>query len=125
LFKRDLCTRSGAGFGVCVGYSGFSLPPHPHPDRLIYSSGSTGSDRACADAQNEIAGIIVFMQIIWNVNTLPPSTTSVVSLGTFDGVHLGHQTILDEVKKRAHKLHSKATMVTFEPHPQLVLNNPS
>jgi len=65
------------------------------------------------------------MQIIWNVNTLPPSTTSVVSLGTFDGVHLGHQTILDEVKKRAHKLHSKATMVTFEPHPQLVLNNPS
>ena len=65
------------------------------------------------------------MQIIWNVNTLPPSDNCVASLGTFDGVHLGHQTILAELKTSATRLQTRATMVTFEPHPQLVLNNPS
>ncbi len=65
------------------------------------------------------------MQIIWNINTLPPAESSVVTLGTFDGVHLGHQTILAELKTRANNLQARATMVTFEPHPQLVLNNPS
>jgi riboflavin kinase / FMN adenylyltransferase len=61
------------------------------------------------------------MQIIWNINTLPPTDTSVVSLGTFDGVHCGHQSILSELQKRAQKAGARATMVTFEPHPQLVL----
>jgi riboflavin kinase/FMN adenylyltransferase len=63
------------------------------------------------------------MQIIWNINTLPPADSSVVSLGTFDGVHYGHQTILNELKRRAQKSHAHATMITFEPHPQLVLND--
>ena len=65
------------------------------------------------------------MQIIWNINTLSPTDISVVSLGTFDGVHRGHQSILAELKKRAQRVHTHATMVTFEPHPQLVLQDSS
>lgn len=65
------------------------------------------------------------MQIIWNINTLPPGDSSVVSLGTFDGVHCGHQSILSELQKRAQRSRARATMVTFEPHPQLVLNDPA
>jgi len=63
------------------------------------------------------------MQIIWNINTFPPSDTSVVSLGTFDGVHRGHQVILGELKARAERARAHATMITFEPHPQLVLQD--
>ncbi len=45
----------------------------------------------------------------------------VLTIGTFDGVHLGHQTIIREVIKSSHTLRSCATLVTFEPHPQFVL----
>ena len=65
------------------------------------------------------------MQIIWNINTLPPTDSSVLSLGTFDGVHCGHQAILSELQKRAQRTGAHATMITFEPHPQLVLPQPS
>ncbi|HOT97215.1 MAG TPA: bifunctional riboflavin kinase/FAD synthetase [bacterium] len=65
------------------------------------------------------------MQIIWNIHTFPPSDSSVVSLGTFDGVHRGHQSILTELKRRAERAPAHATMITFEPHPQLVLQDPT
>ncbi|NOZ62484.1 MAG: bifunctional riboflavin kinase/FAD synthetase [Calditrichaeota bacterium] len=45
----------------------------------------------------------------------------VITIGTFDGVHRGHQTILDRLCQEAEKSHSCATVVTFEPHPQFVL----
>ncbi len=63
------------------------------------------------------------MQIIWNINTLTPTGPSIISVGTFDGVHRGHQAILRELQNRAQHTGACATMVTFEPHPQLVLQN--
>lgn len=46
----------------------------------------------------------------------------VVTLGTFDGLHLGHQKIIDEVKSLAAEKKAHTTVVTFCPHPRLVLN---
>jgi riboflavin kinase/FMN adenylyltransferase len=46
---------------------------------------------------------------------------SVVTVGTFDGVHRGHQAIVDEVVRRARRSSRKAVLVTFEPHPAVVL----
>lgn len=48
---------------------------------------------------------------------------SVVSVGTFDGVHLGHRKILEEVLKIKNKELLRAVIVTFDPHPQLVLKS--
>ena len=45
----------------------------------------------------------------------------VVSLGNFDGVHLGHQEILLRVKERAKELEGTALVYTFHPHPLSVL----
>ncbi len=45
----------------------------------------------------------------------------VITIGTFDGVHLGHQAILDEVKKYASEAGSESMVITFEPHPRQVL----
>ena len=42
----------------------------------------------------------------------------VVTIGNFDGVHLGHQTLLAEVKKRAHDLKLESAVITFEPNPK-------
>jgi riboflavin kinase/FMN adenylyltransferase len=46
----------------------------------------------------------------------------VVTIGTFDGVHLGHQKILQKINKQAKKVGGESVLFTFHPHPRLVLN---
>src|SRR6478735_1482557 len=46
---------------------------------------------------------------------------SVVTIGTFDGVHRGHQLLLDTTVQRARELGVKSGVVTFEPIPAMVL----
>ena len=41
-----------------------------------------------------------------------------LTIGNFDGVHLGHQALLTEVKKKAHDLKLESAVVTFEPNPK-------
>ena len=45
----------------------------------------------------------------------------VVTIGTFDGVHRGHQKLIEETRKRAAELDAQATVITFEPVPASVL----
>jgi len=48
-------------------------------------------------------------------------SASVVTLGNFDGVHLGHQEIFRRLKARASELKTQALVLTFDPHPVRVL----
>ena len=48
---------------------------------------------------------------------------AVVTSGTFDGVHTGHQTVLKRVIETARKEKGESVLLTFWPHPRLVLNN--
>jgi riboflavin kinase/FMN adenylyltransferase len=45
----------------------------------------------------------------------------VLTIGNFDGVHLGHRAILDTVIERARALDGEAVLYTFDPHPRKVL----
>lgn len=65
------------------------------------------------------------MEIIRGLENIESTRSSVVTLGTFDGLHLGHLKILDKVFSEAHKKNLESILVTFEPHPQLVLKNRS
>jgi riboflavin kinase / FMN adenylyltransferase len=51
---------------------------------------------------------------------LPQGTT--VTVGSFDGVHLGHQAVLQEIARRAGAAGRASVLVTFEPHPLEVVN---
>jgi len=46
---------------------------------------------------------------------------SVVTVGTFDGMHVGHRAIIQEVTKRASRAEGRSVVVTFDPHPRLVV----
>lgn len=43
---------------------------------------------------------------------------SVITIGNFDGVHLGHQAIINQLKAKADDLNLPCTVLTFEPHPE-------
>lgn len=55
---------------------------------------------------------------IENANILRPT---VLTLGVFDGLHLGHQKIMRTVVDRAKNVDARATAITFDPHPRAVL----
>lgn len=47
-----------------------------------------------------------------------------VTIGSFDGVHIGHRQIIDQLTAGAHKVGTSAVVVTFHPHPTVVLRGP-
>ena len=47
--------------------------------------------------------------------------STVITIGTFDGVHIGHRKILERLSKSANQLDLKSTVLTFFPHPRMVL----
>jgi riboflavin kinase/FMN adenylyltransferase len=62
------------------------------------------------------------MEIIKGIENLKGSFRNpVVTLGNFDGVHLGHQRIFEKVKQEAIKMGGESVVVTFEPHPMKIL----
>jgi riboflavin kinase/FMN adenylyltransferase len=61
------------------------------------------------------------MDIVFQPNEIEYSKNSVVSVGTFDGVHLAHQQLLSEVVERARARKGRSVVLTFDPHPKEVL----
>ena len=51
-----------------------------------------------------------------------PLERPILTVGNFDGVHVGHRTILDTVIQRARAVRGEAVVYTFEPHPRKVLS---
>jgi len=61
------------------------------------------------------------MKIIDHIDSLPSLDHPVVTVGTYDGVHLGHQEILREVRRKTKVRNGTSVVLTFEPHPQTVV----
>lgn len=62
------------------------------------------------------------MELYWNLNDIvTPFERACVTIGNFDGVHLGHQQLFAEVVKKARRHSGRSVVVTFDPHPLRVL----
>jgi riboflavin kinase/FMN adenylyltransferase len=57
------------------------------------------------------------MQIVTKIQTFPKSLQSVVTVGIFDGVHIAHRLILDELKRKAKECSAVSVVITFDKHP--------
>ncbi|MEZ5056181.1 MAG: bifunctional riboflavin kinase/FAD synthetase [Saprospiraceae bacterium] len=61
------------------------------------------------------------MRVFRDLNNLPAFNNAVVTIGSFDGVHHGHQTILNKVNELAKEVNGESIVVTFHPHPRQVI----
>ena len=65
---------------------------------------------------------MVTVQTIKEYDKLQPT---VITIGTFDGVHIGHRKILERLIKNANNGSLKSTVLTFFPHPRMILQKDS
>lgn len=61
------------------------------------------------------------MEVIDHIDQFEKPDFSVVTIGTFDGVHIGHQIILKKLVNEAKKCNGKSILITFWPHPRFIL----
>ena len=65
------------------------------------------------------------MKIYHNIDLFQPVPNPIVTVGTFDGVHLGHQQIFATMREEALRCGGETVVVTFYPHPRLVIHHDS
>lgn len=63
------------------------------------------------------------MKIVNNAFNFISTEQTFVTIGTFDGVHFGHQKIIEKLVLQAKKENKKSVVLTFFPHPRMVLQN--
>ena len=61
------------------------------------------------------------MQVHRLVDNLPGFINSVITIGTFDGVHVGHRKIIEALVEEARRGNGESVLVTFHPHPRKIV----
>jgi len=62
------------------------------------------------------------MKVYNNIHLLPGFKNAVITIGTFDGVHKGHQQIIEQLLKEAIAIDGTAVLITFFPHPKQIVS---
>ena len=61
------------------------------------------------------------MTLHYGFESLPENLRTVVTVGSFDGVHAGHRTLIDSLRALSRRLEAESVVVTFEPHPRIAM----
>lgn len=62
------------------------------------------------------------MRVFRDLHHLPDFRRAVITIGTFDGVHKGHQKLIQRITDVARQIGGESIIITFHPHPRLVIN---
>jgi riboflavin kinase / FMN adenylyltransferase len=65
------------------------------------------------------------MIVVRDIKDVEYDKNTAVTVGTFDGVHLGHKKIISELHRVSKEKNLRSVVITFDPHPQIVLKNKS
>lgn len=65
------------------------------------------------------------MKVVNHIENFDAGVPTIITIGTFDGVHIGHRKIINRLIKAAEKSDAEATLLTFFPHPRMVLQQNS
>src|ERR1043166_9500336 len=61
------------------------------------------------------------MKVYRDIDQLPGFRKAVVTIGTFDGVHMGHRQVIEKLKAEARAIAGETVIITFHPHPRKVV----
>lgn len=61
------------------------------------------------------------MNVFQDFHSIEKIHHPVITIGTFDGVHIGHQKIINQLNEEAEKINGESVLFTFYPHPRMVL----
>ncbi len=67
----------------------------------------------------------VYMKVYNNIYDLPGFEKAVLTIGTFDGVHKGHQQVIRQLLQEASEIDGEAVLITFFPHPKQIVSTPT
>jgi riboflavin kinase/FMN adenylyltransferase len=65
------------------------------------------------------------MKVHYNIENLPAFKKAIITIGTFDGVHKGHQQVIEAMKKESKKNNGETVIITFHPHPRKIVEQNS
>ncbi len=63
------------------------------------------------------------MKVHYDIEQLPEFRNAIITIGTFDGVHMGHRQIIDKLKAEAKVNDGETVIITFHPHPRKVVSS--
>ena len=63
------------------------------------------------------------MKVHYDIENLPVFRNAIVTICTFDGVHMGHRQIIDKLKSEAKANEGETVIITFHPHPRKVVSS--
>jgi riboflavin kinase/FMN adenylyltransferase len=63
------------------------------------------------------------MKVHRDLEKLPAFRNAVITIGTFDGVHMGHRQVIDKLKSEAKEIKGETVIITFHPHPRKVVSS--
>ncbi len=65
------------------------------------------------------------MKLFQSINNYLSSKKTIITIGTFDGIHIGHRKILNKIIQSAHEVNCESLVLTFFPHPRMILQEDS
>jgi len=63
------------------------------------------------------------MKVHYDIDQLPVFTNAVITIGTYDGVHLGHRQVINRLKTEAAAVGGETVIITFHPHPRKIVSS--
>ncbi|HXM96608.1 MAG TPA: bifunctional riboflavin kinase/FAD synthetase [Candidatus Dormibacteraeota bacterium] len=106
---------------VQLAYDGLQFDVSIDPEVQAKSSPRMQAASSLRQPSTSLGVLTCASSKAWEQHYSPASRGSVLAIGNFDGIHLGHQAILRAAVERARALNAVATAITFDPPPLKVL----
>jgi riboflavin kinase/FMN adenylyltransferase len=63
------------------------------------------------------------MQVHYDIDNIPVFNKAVITIGTFDGVHMGHRQVINRLRSEAAAVGGETVIITFHPHPRKIVSS--